>query len=166
LHARPDLLTNPNSVPSTRETRMSDWIPGEVVLAFSEHWNESTHDKIQADRSHVHSQEVIDNAHAVIDTLTADLARVKAERDSAIREWGRASGERDNAADSYVFLMRVIEAIEEGSVMVAALTGEKNRWVGWRDGNPTHFATAGEAYRWSDEIDPEGGPDCTTDPTS
>jgi hypothetical protein len=103
---------------------------------------------------------------ARVATLTAELARVTAERDSAIREWGWASGERDNAADSYVFLTRVIEAIESGSVMVAALTGEKNRWVGWRGGNPKHFATAGEAYRWSDELDPEGGPTCTPNPTS
>jgi hypothetical protein len=93
-----------------------------------------------------------DRLAAQVATLTADLARVTAERDSAIREWGRASGERDNAADSYVFLMRVIEAIESGSVMVAALTGKENRWVGWRGGNPKHFATAGEAYRWIDEV--------------
>jgi hypothetical protein len=156
------------------KTGPHNWIPGEVTISGSVEWNESTHNQLQADRAfNRHDQVTIGKAHVVIDdlraqvaTLTAELARVTAERDSAIREWGRASGERDNAADSYVFLMRVIEAIESGSVMVAALTGKENRWVGWRDGNPKHFATAGEAYRWSDEIDPEGGPDCTTDPTS
>jgi hypothetical protein len=68
---------------------MIDWIPGEVVLAFSEHWNESTHDKIQADRSHVHSQEVIDNAHAIIDDLRAQVACMEIEID---RYRGMAEG--------------------------------------------------------------------------
>jgi hypothetical protein len=72
---------------------MSDWIPGEVrgemTVIGNVRSGELFHDQLQADRAFERNDQVtIGRAHTIIDdlrakvaTLTADLARVTAERD-------------------------------------------------------------------------------------
>jgi hypothetical protein len=80
---------------------------------------------------------------ARVATLTADLARVRAERDAILR-W--ASGHAGHIGPG----------VDDGSGRFWAMKGSE-----------TIFGdTAEEVVRKAAGLDPEGGPDCTPDPTS
>jgi hypothetical protein len=122
---------------------MSDWIPGEVYFCYGETIGEHAHDVHQARRSYDRTTATNDKAHDVIATLTADLARVTAERDAILR-W--ASGHAGHIGPG----------VDDGSGRFWAMKGSE-----------TIFGdTAEEVVRKAAGLDPEGGPDCTPDPTS
>jgi hypothetical protein len=77
---------------------------------------------------------------AHIDTLTADLARVTAERDALMEVIGSGEG-----------------------VRYSAIT--QKYWT-TTEGPGFQHDTLDKAIRVLAGIDPNGGPDCTTDPTS
>jgi uncharacterized small protein (DUF1192 family) len=136
------------------------WIPGEwyVPEPTDEDWDEVIQDHLQHKRSHHQSQIAIDKYHAIIDdlcarvaTLTDDLARVKAERDT---------------------LQLTIDAIECKLIAFDDEAGEYAEedeliylWMASVNGKGRRFETAVEAFIALRSAS-NGGPDCTPNPTS
>jgi hypothetical protein len=93
--------------------------------------------------------------------VNPDITPIEPRQDAAA-EIERLTRERDDAAESYLFLMRVIEAIEEGDIELGHGDGDDEdddggRWIGWRNGRGLRFETAGQAYHHFMGLDTIGG---------
>jgi hypothetical protein len=159
---------------------MSDWIPGEVETGHWDFWsNEDFQDYDQMVRSHVHSQEVIDNAHAIIDDLRTKVAYMEIEIDryrgmaeglyhqrvAFEAELVRVTAERDTLQLTIDAIECKLIAFDEEAIEYAEEGDFVLPWLASVNGKGESFETAVQAFVAVRSAS-KGGPDCTPDPTS